>query len=51
MKDVPTFHGFTYSAETSDDDDPNEAYYYAGQFITQQNISTFPYIANYCKLQ
>jgi len=25
----PTFNGFTYSDETSDDDDPNEAYYYA----------------------
>ena len=25
MKNLPTFHGFTYSGETSDEDDPNEA--------------------------
>jgi len=29
MKNFPTFHGFAYSGESSDDDDPNEAYYYA----------------------
>jgi len=30
MNNPPTFHGFAYSRETSDDDDPNDAYYYAG---------------------
>ncbi|XP_039787492.1 uncharacterized protein LOC120653875 isoform X2 [Panicum virgatum] len=29
MKNFPTFHGFAYSGESSDNDDPNEAYYYA----------------------
>jgi len=35
MKNFPTFHGFAYSGESSDNDDPNEAYYYAGGFTTQ----------------
>ena len=30
MNNPPTFHGFAYSGETSDDDNPNDAYYYAG---------------------
>ena len=30
MNNPPTFHGFAYSRETSDDDDPNDAYFYAG---------------------
>ena len=33
MNNPPTFHGYAYSRETSDDDDPNDAYYYAGQQI------------------
>jgi len=27
----PTFHGFAYSGEASDEDDPNDTYYYAGR--------------------
>ena len=30
INNPPTFHGFTYSGETSDEDDPNDVYYYAG---------------------
>ena len=30
INNPPTFHGFAYSGETSDDDEPNDAYYYAG---------------------
>jgi len=29
VNDPPTFNGYTYSGETSDDEDPNDAYYYA----------------------
>ena len=30
MNNPLNFHGFAYSEETSDEDDPNDAYYYAG---------------------
>ena len=30
MNNPLTFHGFAYSEKTSDEDDPNDAYYYAG---------------------
>jgi len=43
----PTFNGFTYSDETSDDDDPNEAHYYAGKLAADQfsffiNVEVLP---------
>jgi len=29
----PTFHGFAYSGEASDEDDPNDTYYYAEHML------------------
>jgi len=43
MNNPPTFNGFTYSGETSDDEDPNDAYYYAGKFAAEVHIF-FPQI-------
>jgi len=38
MNNPSVVNGFTYSGETSDDDDdPNEAYYYAGKYSALQN--------------
>lgn len=37
----PTFNGFTYSGETSDEDDPNKGYYYAGKFASHR-VTFFP---------
>ncbi|XP_039832293.1 uncharacterized protein LOC120692964 isoform X3 [Panicum virgatum] len=39
MKNIPTFHGFTYSGESSDDEYPNEAYYYT-QIANQRTDSS-----------
>ena len=36
VNNPPTFNGYTYSGETSDDEDPNDAYYYAGKQIFHQ---------------
>ena len=45
LNNPPYYNGASYSGESSDYDDPNDAYYYPGKIKVYKH---FQYIKSYC---